>query len=161
MRNAAIALLAVPILVAVYFGTLLRPIDDRPGRPRDRHRARSSGSVFVGASGRRTDGRDPADPDRPLDPGGLQTTVVTDHVADGPGHDHLQHADGPRRRSPRRSRSTHATAVDLTWDATSTAMTIAPTTNWAAGTLHTDLRSGRCAGPVRPAARAAGHARSS
>ena len=135
MRNAAIALLAVPILFAVYFGTLMRRSTI----------ARASlaigiaailGIGFVGAGG-------PAPivataPTRivPLTQAAFRTMVVTGHALTDPvtitfstPMDEASVAAALRIDPP--------TAVDLTWDVTSTAMTIAPTTNWAVGTLHT------------------------
>ena len=135
MRNAAIALLAVPILIAVYFGTLLRRSTI----------ARASlaigiaailGIGFVGAGGPAPTVAIPPTRIVPLTQAAFQTMVVTGHSLTDPvtitfstPMDEASVAAALTIDPP--------TAVDLTWDATSTAMTIAPTTNWAVGTLHT------------------------
>jgi uncharacterized protein YkwD len=153
LHNTAIALLAVPILIAVYFGTLLRRSTI----------ARASlaigiaaifGIGVVGAGG-------PAPtvataPTRivPLTQAAFRTTVATGHSLTDPvtitfstPMDEASVAASLKVDPP--------TPVHLTWDATSTAMTIAPTTTWAVGTFHTiSVQAGALATSGQPMAKA-------
>ncbi len=154
MHKAAVALLAVPILVAVYIGALLR-------RSTLARIGLAFGLVFVLAAGLFGPGRPeaiaarPETPILPLTQAAFQTTVAT-------GHD-LKAPVAIEFSSPMDPVSVAAsitvdpsTPVDLAWDATDTTLTIAPRNNWAAGTFHTvTVREGALARSGQPLLRPA------
>ena len=105
LHKAAVAMLAVPILSAVYIGALVR----RSAVSRIGLAIVIGGLLGVGVIGASLPGTTSARPPTPIVPlthAAFKTTVVTGHDADRPGDDLVHDADGPgfrRRRGDRRS----------------------------------------------------------
>ena len=135
MHKAAVALLAVPVLAVVYLGALLRRST----------LARASlaiglaivlGAGVVGATRPTVTVATPPTVILPLTQGEFQTTVTTDRAVAEPVTISFS--------APMDARSVASavivdppTAVDLTWDATGTKLTITPVRTWTPGVLHT------------------------
>ena len=94
LHKAAVALLAVPILSAVYLGALVR----RSVVPRIGLAIVVAGLLGVGVIGAGLPATTTARPPTPIVPltqAAFQTTVVTGHDLDRPGRDLVLDADGP------------------------------------------------------------------
>ncbi len=154
MQKAAVALLAVPILAAVYVGALLRrSIVSRIGLT-----VAVGGLLGVGVIGAglpaTTSARLPT-PIVPLTQAAFQTTVATDHDLTAPV------AIGfttPMDRGSVASAVTvdPPTAVDLAWDAAGRTLTISPRDHWSPGAYYTvSVQAGALAGTGQPLSRPA------
>ena len=154
MRKAASALLAVPILFAVYFGTLVhRTIVSRIGLA-----IAIGGLLGVGVIGAglptETSARPPT-PIVPLTQAAFQTTVVTGHDLTAPVAISFT---TPMNAASVASAVTvdPPTPVDLAWDAAGRMLTIAPKTHWAPGRYYTvSVQAGALAGTGQPLAQPA------
>jgi uncharacterized protein YkwD len=154
LRNAAIALLAVPILAAVYAGALLR----RSVLSRLALAAGLSAILGAGIVGAGLPSLTTATPTSPIVP--LTRAEFHTVVATGAG---VTEPVAIEFTTPMNKRSVAAavtvdppTPVDLAWNAAGTALTIAPRTIWAPGTFHTvSVQAGALAASGQPLARPA------
>ena len=154
MRQAVVALLAVPILVAVYVGALLRRSTlARAGLALGL--AVILGIGVIGAGEPKATVAVPPTVIVPLTQAEFTTTFST-----GRG---LAEPVTIRFSTPMDPASVAAslvvepaTAVDLAWDATESVLTVAPRDRWAVGTLHTvTVQPGALARSGQPLARPA------
>ena len=154
MHKAAVALLAVPILSAVYLGALVRrSVVSRIGL------AIAIGGLLgvgvIGAGLPTTISARPPTPVVPLTQAAFQTTVVT-------GHD-LTAPVAIRFSTPMDPTSVASavtvdppTPVDLAWDASGRTLTISPQTHWSPGAYYTvSVQAGALAGTGQPLAQPA------
>ncbi len=154
MRQAVVALLAVPILAAVYVGALLRRSTlARAGLALGL--ALILGIGVIGAGQPKTTVAVPPTVIVPLTQAEFTTTFST-----GRG---LAEPVTIRFSTPMDATSVAAslavepaTPVDLAWDASETVLTVAPRDRWAVGTLHTvTVQSGALARSGQPLTRPA------
>ncbi len=156
MRNAAIALLGVPIIVAVYVGALLR----RSAVTRLAVALVLSGILGAGIVGAvlvpgAVTARPPAPPIVPLTRAEFRTVVATNASLTAPVAIEFT--------TPMNKGSVAASVivdppipVDLAWDAAGDTLTISPTGTWAPGTYHSvSVQAGALAGTGQPLARPA------
>lgn len=156
MRNAAIALLGVPIIVAVYVGALLR----RSAVSRLAITLALSGILGAGIVGAGllpapATAMPPAPPIVPLTRAEFRTVVATNAS--------LTASVAIEFTTPMNKSSVAASvtvdppiAVDLAWDAAGDTLTISPTGTWAPGTYHSvSVQAGALAGTGQPLARPA------
>jgi uncharacterized protein YkwD len=154
LHKAAVALLAAPIIVAVYVGALMR------------RSTLARVSIAVGLSlivgmGVLTSIRTsttvatPTTPIVPLTAAAFTTTVDTNRDVTTPVT--LRFSTPMDPFSVRAALQVEpATPVTLVWDGTDSVLTIAPKTTWAAGTLHTiTVQAGALARSGQPLARPA------
>ena len=154
MHKAAVALLAAPIIVAVYIGALMR------------RSTLARVSIAVGLSlvlgmgvlssiRTSTTVAIPTAPIVPLTDAAFTTTVDTNRDVTSPVT--LRFSTPMDPFSVRAAIQVEpATPVTLAWDATDSVLTIAPRTTWAAGTLHTiTVQAGALARSGQPLARPA------
>jgi uncharacterized protein YkwD len=154
LHQAAVALLAVPILVAVYVGALLR----RSTLARVGLAVGLSlvlGIGVIGAGRPSVTVATPPTPIVPLTQAAFSTTVTTDRELDEPVT--LAFSGAMDRASVEASLTIDPpTAVDLAWDAADTTLTISPRGMWAAGTFHTvTVPAGALAASGQPLSRPA------
>lgn len=156
MRNAAIALLAVPILAAVYAGALLRrSIASRLAVALGLSLVLGAGVISAGLPSPEPITANPPTPIVPLTRAAFRTTVTTDAS--------VRAAQTIEFTTPMNANSVAAavtveppTPVDLTWDAAGDTLTIAPRDTWAPGTFHTvSVQAGALATTGQPLARPA------
>ena len=152
MRQAANALLAVPIFLAATFSALLRrSIHVRVGLAFGL--AVLLGVGFLAAGRPPTTVATPPVPILPLTQAAFETTVATDH---GLAEPVTIHFSAPMDATSVASALTVEpdTAVDLTWASDATTLTIAPTDRWSAGVLETvTVQAGALARTGQPLAR--------
>jgi hypothetical protein len=154
LRQAAIALLAVPIILAAYLGTLLR-------RSMAARVSVAIGLAFVVGIGAFGGVRPvptaatPAVTIAPLTQSEFTTTVETGHPLTEPVTIHFTAPMDPVSVAAAVTVDP-ATPVNLTWDPTGTALRVSPKQRWLAGTFHTvTVASGALARSGQPLARPA------
>jgi uncharacterized protein YkwD len=154
LHQAAIALLAAPIRAVIHVGALLR----RSTVARfalGMTLAVVFGLGIVGAGRPETTVATPPVPIVPLTQAAFSTKVETDHALTQPVTIEFTAPMDPVSVAAA-TRVDPTTAVTLAWDATGTALTISPQTQWAAGTFHTvTVEAGALARSGQPLARPA------
>lgn len=154
MRQAAIALLAVPIIVAVYLGALLRRSTlARVGLALGLSLVLGIG--VIGAGQPAVTVATPPSPIVPLTQAAFTTTFSTDHGLTEPvtivfstAMNATSVASAVTVEPPSR--------VALAWDVSGTVLTISPQARWSAGTFHTvTVQAGALARSGQPLARPA------
>jgi uncharacterized protein YkwD len=154
LRNAAIALLAVPILAAIYVGALLRrSIVSRLALAAGLSAILGAGIVGAGLPSVIT--ATPTASIVPLTRAEFRTVVATGAAVTAPVAIEFT--------TPMNERSVEAAVtvdppipVELAWNAAGTTMTIAPRTTWSPGTFHTvSVQAGALAASGQPLARPA------
>ena len=154
MRQAVIALLAVPIIVAVYLGALLR----RSTLARVGLAVGLSlllGTGVIGAGQPAVTVATPPTPIVPLTRAAFTTAFSTDLGLTQPVTITFSTPMEPASVAAA-VRVDPVTPVVLTWDASSSALTIAPQGHWSAGTFHTvTVEAGALARSGQPMARPA------
>ena len=142
MRQAAIALLAVPVLVVVYAALAAASVGGRLRRSKAIRVSFALGLALIVGIGIVGTGRpSPAVatapvPIVPLTPAAFTTQVVTDRALTEPVSIRFSTAMDPASVAAAITVDP-PTPVSLAWDATGTVLMIAPRDHWAAGTLHT------------------------
>jgi len=154
LHKAAVALLAVPVIVAVYLSALVR----RSTLARVGLAVGLSlvlGVGFLGAGRPAPTTATPPSTVVPLTQAAFTTTVGTDHGLGEPVT--IQFSTPMDRVSVAAAvRVEPATPVLLAWDATGTLLTISPEKSWSAGVFHTiTVRAGALARSGQPLARPA------
>ncbi len=154
MRKAAVALLAVPILSAVYFGALVR----RSVVPRIGLAIVIVGLLGVGVVGAGLPATTTARPPTPIVPltrAAFQTTVVTGHDLTAPVAISFSTPMDPGSVASAVTVDP-PTPVDLSWDAGGRMLTISPAVHWAPGAFYTvSVQAGALAGTGQPLAQPA------
>jgi hypothetical protein len=154
LRNAAIALLAVPILAAIYVGALLRrSIVSRAVLALGLSAILGAG--FIGAGSPSLATANPPSPIVPLTQAAFRTVVATGASVVEPVAIHFT---TPMNRASVEAAVTiePRTPVDLAWDAAGQTMTIAPASTWTPGVFHTvSVQAGALAQTGQPLARPA------
>jgi hypothetical protein len=154
LRNAAIALLAVPILAAIYVGALLRrSIVSRLAVALGLSAILGAGIIGAGLPTVTT--ATPTSPIVPLTRAEFRTVVATGASVVAPVAIHFT--------TPMNRQSVEAavtvdppTPVELVWDATGQTVTVAPASNWTPGVFHTvSVQAGALAQTGQPLARPA------
>jgi uncharacterized protein YkwD len=157
LRQAAIALLAVPIIVAVYAGTLLRRSTlARVGLAVGL--TLTLGIVVIGAGRPETTAARPPAPIVPLTQAAFTTTFSTNRGLIDPITIEFSTPMDPASVAAAIT-TEPATPIVMTWDATGTVLTVGPKDLWAPATFQTiTVRAGALArsgqplmGPVRAA----------
>ena len=155
MRNAAIALLAVPILAAIYVGALLR----RSVATRLALALGLSGLFGIGVIGAGlpavTTATLPSGPIVPLTRAAFRTVVATNA---GLGEPVAIEFTTPMNKGSVASAISvdPPTPVDLVWDAAGDTLTISPRAAWAPGVYHSvSVQAGALAATGQPLARPA------
>ena len=157
MHQATVALLAVPVLAAIYVGALLRrSILARTGLALGL--VLILGIGVIGAGRPATTTATPVSPILPLAQAAFSTTFSTDRGLAEPVT--IKFSTPMDATSVAAAVSVEpATAVDLAWDTTGIELTVTPRTRWAAGTFHTvTVQAGaldRAGQPLTSPARAA------
>lgn len=154
MHKAAVALLAVPILSAVYLGALVR----RSVVPRIGLAIAIVGflgvAVLAAGSPAGTTARPPT-PIVPLTQAAFQTTVVTGHGLTAPVAISFSTPMNPGSVASAVTVDP-PTPIDLAWDAAARTLTISPEAHWVPGTFYTvSVQSGALAGTGQPLAQPA------
>jgi uncharacterized protein YkwD len=155
LRNAAIALLAVPILLAIYVGALLR----RSAVSRLAVTLGLSVVLGVGIVGAGTPSlataTPPAAPIVPLTRAAFQTVVATNTSVRQPVA--IEFTTPMNPTSVEASVTVEPpTPVELTWNAARDRLTIVPTTTWSPGVFHSvSVQAGALAVTGQPLARPA------
>ncbi len=155
MRNAAIALLAVPIIAAVYLGALLR----RSVVSRLAFAFGLSGLLGIGVIGAGlpmvTTATPPSSPIVPLTRAAFRTVVATNASVRAPVA--IEFTTPMNAASVAASVSVDPpTPVLLTWDAAGDTLSISPRMAWAPGAFHTvSVQAGALAETGQPLARPA------
>ena len=154
MRQATVALLAVPIVVAVRLGAVLqRSIVARVGFAF--MLALVLGIGVVGGGRPAIIGARPVSPILPLTQAAFTTTFSTDRGLSEPVTIGFNTAMDPASVSASLSVEPPA-AVDLAWDATGTLLTVSPHGRWSVGTIQTvTVRAGALARSGQPLIRPA------
>ncbi len=135
MRQAAIALLAVPVLAAIYVGALLRrSVVARASLALGL--ALVLGIGVIGAGRPSTAVATPVNPILPLAQTAFTTTFSTDRGLRDPVTIEFTTTMDPRSVAASFTIQP-PTPVDLAWDASGTVLTVTPKTHWAVGTFHT------------------------
>jgi len=155
LRNAAIALLAVPILTAIYVGALLR----RSVVSRLAVALGLSVLLGVGVIGASTPAvtiaTAPAAPIVPLTRAAFQTVVATNTSVRQPVAIEFTTPMNPASVAAAVTVDP-PTPVELTWNATRNRLTIVPATTWAPGVFHSvSVQAGALAVTGQPLARPA------
>ena len=156
MRNAAIALLAVPILAAVYLGALLRrSILTRLAVALGLTAILAGGVIGAGLPSPAVTTANPPTPIVPLTRAAFRTVVTTN--APVTAAQTIEFTTPMNAKSVASSVTVEpAPPVDLRWDAAGDTLTITPRTNWAPGTFHTvSVQAGALAATGQPLARPA------
>lgn len=154
MHKAAVALLAVPTLSAVYLGALVR----RSVVPRIGLALVVAGLLGVGVIGAGLPATTTARPPTPIVPltqAAFQTTVVTGHDLTAPVAISFS---TPMDLGSVASAVTvdPATPVELTWDAAGRTLTISPESHWSPGAFYTvSVQAGALARTGQPLAQPA------
>ncbi len=154
MHKASVAVLAIPILVAVYLGAVLRRSTiARIGLGLSF--AMVLGGGVIGAGRPTTAVANPPSAIVPLTQAAFRTMVATDRDLHHPVT--IEFSTGMASVSVAAAITVDpATAVKLTWDTTGRIVTISPRTMWAAGTFHTvTVQAGALATTGQPLARPA------
>ena len=154
MHKAAVALMAVPILVAVYLGALVRrSILARVGLAFGVALVLGIGVISAGQPS--TTIANPPTTIVPLTEAAFTTTFATDRGVTEPVT--IEFTTPMDRVSVAAAvRVEPTTPVALAWDATDTVLTIAPKVRWAPGSLHTvTVEAGALAQSGQPLARPA------
>lgn len=154
MHKAAVALLAVPILFAVYVGSLIhRTVVSRIGLA-----IAIGGLLGVGVIGASLPAETTARPPTPIVPltqAAFQTTVVTGHDLTAPVAISFTTPMDPGSVASAVTVDP-PTPVDLVWDAAGRTLTISPRTHWLPGAYYTvSVQAGALAGTGQPLARPA------
>lgn len=155
MRNAAVALLAVPIIAAIYVGALLR----RSVVSRFALGLALSGILGAGIIGAGlppiTTARPPTSAIVPLTRAAFRTVVATGASVGEPVG--IEFTTPMNKGSVAASVTIEpANPVDLVWNASGTLLTISPRTVWAPGVFHTvSVQAGALAQTGQPLARPA------
>jgi uncharacterized protein YkwD len=142
LRQAAIALLAVPVLVVVYAALAAASVGARLRRSKAIRVSFALGLALIVGVGIVGTGRpSPAVatapvPIVPLTPAAFTTQVVTDRALTEPVSIRFSTAMDPASVAAAIT-VVPPTPVALAWDATGTVLMIAPRDHWAAATLHT------------------------
>lgn len=154
MRNAAIALLAVPILATIYVGALFRrSIVSRAALALGLSAVLGTGIIGAGVPSITT--ATPTSPIVPLTRAEFQTVVATGASVVEPVAIHFT------TPMDRRSVATAVTVepptpVELVWDAAGQTLTINPSSTWTPGAYHTvSVQAGALAQTGQPLARPA------
>ncbi len=154
MHKAAVAVLAVPIMVAVYIGVLLR----RSTLARVSLAIGLSLLVGIGlisVARIQTTAATLPRPIVPLTEAAFSTTVATDRGVMAPVTIQFSTPMDPFSVAAA-VQVEPATPVELAWDGTASVLTITPRTTWAAGVLHTvTVQAGALARSGQPLARPA------
>lgn len=156
MRNAAIALLAVPILAAVYLGALLRrSILTRLAVALGMTAILAGGVIGAGLPSPAVTTANPPAPIVPLTRAAFRTVVTTN--APVTAAQTIEFTTPMNAVSVEASVTVEpATPVDLRWNAARNKLTITPRTTWAPGTFHTvSVQAGALAATGQPLARPA------
>lgn len=154
MHKALVALLAIPILAAVYLGAVLRRSTiARIGLGLSF--AMVFGGGVIGASRPSPTVANPPSAIVPLTQAAFRTMVATDRDLHDPVTIEFSTAMTPASVAAA-IMVDPATAIDLTWDTTGRIVTISPRTMWAAGIFHTvTVQAGALATTGQPLARPA------
>lgn len=152
MHKALVALSAIPILVAVYLGAILRRSTiARIGLGLSF--AIVLGGGIIGASRPTVAVANPPSAIVPLTQAAFRTTVATDRDLHDPVTIEFSTAMAPASVAAAITVDP-VTAIDLIWDVTGRILTISPRTMWAAGTFHTiTVQAGALAATGQPLAR--------
>jgi uncharacterized protein YkwD len=156
LRNAAIALLAVPILAAVYLGALLRrSILSRVAVALGLTAILAGGVIGAGLPTPPVTTANPPTPIVPLTRASFRTVVTTN--APVTAAQTIEFTTPMNAKSVAASVTVEpATPVDLRWDAAGDTLTITPRSTWAPGTFHTiSVQAGALAVTGQPLARPA------
>lgn len=156
MRNAVIALLAVPILAAVYVGALLRrSILTRLAVALGLTAMLAGGVIGAGLPSPALTTANPPTPIVPLTRAAFRTVVTTN--APVSAAQTIEFTTPMNARSVAASITVEpATPVDLRWDAAGDTLTITPRTTWTPGTFHSvSVQAGALAATGQPLARPA------
>lgn len=151
MRNAATALLAVPIIAAIYVGALLRrSIVSRVVLGLGLSAILGAGVIGAGLPTLAT--ATPTKPIVPLTVAEFRTVVATGASVTEPVA--IEFTTPMNKGSVAAAVSVEPpTPVDLVWNATGTTLTIVPTTTWAPGAFHTvSVQAGALARSGQPLA---------
>jgi uncharacterized protein YkwD len=154
LHKAAVALLAVPILSAVYLGTLVRrSVVSRIGL------ALAVGGLLgvgvIGAGLPATITARPPTPIVPLTKAAFQTTVVTGHNLTSPVAIEFTTPMNPGSVAAAVTVDP-PTPVSLAWDAAGRTLTISPRAHWSPGSFYTvSVQAGALAGTGQPLAQPA------
>ena len=154
MHKASVALSAIPILVAVYLGAVLRRSTlARIGLGLSF--AIVLGGGVIGAGRPAIAVANPPSAIVPLTQAAFRTVVATDRDLHDPVSIEFSTTMAPASVAAAIAVDP-ATAIDLTWDVTGRIVTISPRTMWAAGTFHTiTVQAGALATTGQPLARPA------
>ncbi len=149
MHKAAVALLAVPILLAVYLGTLVRrSVVSRIGLG-----IAVVGLLGVGVIGAGLPAATSARPPTPIVPltqAAFQTTVVTGHDLTAPVAISFTTAMDPGSVASAVTVEP-PTPVDLAWDSAGRTLTISPRSHWSPGAYYTvSVQAGALADTGQP-----------
>jgi uncharacterized protein YkwD len=156
LRNAAIALLAVPMLAAIYLGALLhRSILSRLAVALGLTAILAGGVIGAGLPSPPVTTANPPTPIVPLTRAAFRTVVTTNAPVTA--------AQTIEFTTPMNAKSVASavtvepsTPVDLRWDAAGDTLTITPRSTWAPGTFHTiSVQAGALAATGQPLARPA------
>ena len=154
MHKAAVAVLAVPILFAVYLGALVRrSVVSRIGL------ALAVAGLFgvgvIGAGLPATISAKPPTPIVPLTQAAFQTTVVTGHDLTAPVAIEFSTPMDPGSVASAVTVDP-PTPVQLAWDSAGRTLTISPQAHWSPGAYYTvSVQAGALAGTGQPLARPA------
>ena len=154
MHKAAVALLAVPILSAVYLGALVR----RSVVPRIGLVIAIAGLLGVGVIGAGLPATTTARPPTPIVPltqAAFQTTVATGHDLTAPVAISFSTPMDPRSVASAVTVDP-PTPVDLSWDPAARLLTISPQSHWSPGAFYSvSVQAGALAGTGQPLAQPA------
>ncbi|MEP6623343.1 MAG: Ig-like domain-containing protein, partial [Acidimicrobiia bacterium] len=135
MHQAAVSLLAVPVFIAIYVGTLVRrSVMARAGLALGLAIALGIGVIGAGEPALIT--ATPVSPILPLAQAEFSTTFSTDRGLATPVTIKFSTAMDPGSVAAALAVDP-PTQVDLSWNASGTTVTIAPRGRWSVGTLHT------------------------
>jgi uncharacterized protein YkwD len=154
LHKAAVALLAVPILAAVYVGAILRrSVVSRIGLAIGLSGLLGAG--IVGAGLPTVTSATPPTPIVPLTRAAFRTTVTTDRDLTAPVA--IEFTTPMNRDSVAAAVNVEPpTAVQLAWDAAGRTLTIAPQAHWSPGVYYTvSVQAGALASTGQPLARPA------
>ena len=154
MHKASVVLSAIPILVAVYLGAVLRRSTlARIGLGLSFAIVLGGGVIGPGRPAIAV--ANPPSAIVPLTQAAFRTVVATDRDLHDPVTIEFSTAMAPASVAAAITVDP-ATAIDLTWDVTGRIVTISPRTMWAAGTFHTiTVQAGALATTGQPLARPA------
>ncbi len=153
MRNAAVALLAVPILAAIYVGALLRrSVVSRLALAFGLSAVLGIGVIGAGLPSV-TSATPPSAPIVPLTRAAFRTVVATNASVSGPVTIEFSTPMNPASVAAAITVDP-PTPVDLVWDGTADTLTISPRTAWAPGVFHSvSVQAGALAASGQPLTR--------